>query len=281
MRLPPPCPVGCDRGDAGARDGVRGVVVGGPIAGAGPRVGLVHGSVAGSPPAAQPPDSTEVVGLRSGVLRRDHHAIIDNPWFPIAPGNAVRLREARRWKARTSDPSRHEVHGHGPHEGDRRRSHAVIVWDRDYSGGELVETELALFAQDTAGNVWHFGQVSGGVRGRPVRQGPGLGRRLRRVRRTGITIKANPQIGVARATRRDMRLPPSTGSTARRVYRDGPADVCAVRMLRGRPGRPKSSSKDKPGAFQLKFYASRRRQRQGRMARPQRGGTRDARARRR
>jgi hypothetical protein len=34
----------------------------------------------------------------------------------------------------------------------------LVHWDRDYSQGQLLETELARFAQDDDGNVWHFGQ---------------------------------------------------------------------------------------------------------------------------
>ena len=34
----------------------------------------------------------------------------------------------------------------------------VVVWDRDFSAGELVEAEIAFFAQDDAGNVWELGE---------------------------------------------------------------------------------------------------------------------------
>lgn len=34
----------------------------------------------------------------------------------------------------------------------------VVVWERDYTEGELVETELALFAQDREGHIWHMGE---------------------------------------------------------------------------------------------------------------------------
>jgi hypothetical protein len=34
---------------------------------------------------------------------------------------------------------------------------AMVLWERDYNSGELVEAELAFYAQD-AGNVWHLGQ---------------------------------------------------------------------------------------------------------------------------
>lgn len=35
---------------------------------------------------------------------------------------------------------------------------AAVTWDLDYSDGELVEAELAFFAQDTAGTVWRMGE---------------------------------------------------------------------------------------------------------------------------
>jgi hypothetical protein len=34
----------------------------------------------------------------------------------------------------------------------------VVIWDRDYTDGELVEGELAFFAQDDGGNVWLLGE---------------------------------------------------------------------------------------------------------------------------
>jgi len=35
---------------------------------------------------------------------------------------------------------------------------AVVVWDRDFQNGQLVEEELAFMAQDDAGNVWSLGE---------------------------------------------------------------------------------------------------------------------------
>ncbi len=35
---------------------------------------------------------------------------------------------------------------------------AAVTWDLDYSDGELVEAELAFFAQDTTGRVWRMGE---------------------------------------------------------------------------------------------------------------------------
>ncbi len=36
----------------------------------------------------------------------------------------------------------------------------VVIWESDFSDGELEEDELTFFAQDKAGNVWHMGQYS-------------------------------------------------------------------------------------------------------------------------
>jgi hypothetical protein len=35
---------------------------------------------------------------------------------------------------------------------------AVVLWDRDFSEGELIEEELAFFAQDDDENVWNLGE---------------------------------------------------------------------------------------------------------------------------
>ena len=35
---------------------------------------------------------------------------------------------------------------------------AVVVWDRDFTNGQLLEEELTFEAQDAAGNVWNLGE---------------------------------------------------------------------------------------------------------------------------
>ncbi len=34
----------------------------------------------------------------------------------------------------------------------------VVAWIEDFSDGELVEKEIAFYAQDDGGNVWYFGE---------------------------------------------------------------------------------------------------------------------------
>jgi hypothetical protein len=81
---------------------------------------------------------------------------INNRWFPLAPGTKFVL-------------TGHAISGGGlePHRvvivvtdltkvvnGVR----ALVIWERDYSAGQLVESELAFHAQDNRGSVWHFGE---------------------------------------------------------------------------------------------------------------------------
>jgi hypothetical protein len=81
---------------------------------------------------------------------------IDNRWFPLKPGTQFvydgsaivdGTRERHRVVFTVTDLTKVV-------DGVRN----LVVWDRDYSQGELVEAELALFAQDDDGNVWHLGQ---------------------------------------------------------------------------------------------------------------------------
>jgi hypothetical protein len=81
----------------------------------------------------------------------DHSTTVDNKWFPLVPGDHSVFegsaiddgeRISRRVLTTVTDLSK-EING----------VNSVIVWERDYSDGELVETELGFFAQDNDGNV--------------------------------------------------------------------------------------------------------------------------------
>ena len=81
---------------------------------------------------------------------------VDNQWFPLEPGRQFTLegsaiqderRVTRRVVFTVTDLTK-VIDG----------VRTVVVWDRDWSQGRLVEAELAFFAQDDDGNVWHLGQ---------------------------------------------------------------------------------------------------------------------------
>jgi hypothetical protein len=81
---------------------------------------------------------------------------VDNQWFPLTSGMQYTLegsaiedegRVTRRVVFTVTDLTK-VIDG----------VRTVVVWDRDWSQGRLVEAELAFFAQDDDGNLWHLAQ---------------------------------------------------------------------------------------------------------------------------
>jgi hypothetical protein len=86
----------------------------------------------------------------------DNPTIIDNEWFPLQPGMQY-IYEGVTDEDGEAIPHRvittvtdltKEVDG----------IRSVVIWDQDFSDEELVETEIAFFAQDNDGNVWRIGE---------------------------------------------------------------------------------------------------------------------------
>ncbi len=81
---------------------------------------------------------------------------VDNKWFPLKPGMQYTttgdVKSAEETKKRTVV---HTVTGLTKViDGVKTQ----VMWDRDYADGELVESELAFFAQTNSGTVWLFGE---------------------------------------------------------------------------------------------------------------------------
>lgn len=85
----------------------------------------------------------------------DDPTVIDNRWLPLVPGTRL-VFEGTTDEGELLD---HQViitvtdlvkviNG----------IETVVTWDLDFSDGELVEAELAFFAQDNEGNVWRMGE---------------------------------------------------------------------------------------------------------------------------
>ena len=180
----------------------------------------------------------------------ERSVVIDNRWFPMTPGTQY-------------------VYAGSTLEGDERVRHrdvftitdltktidgvhTLIVWDRDYSGGKLVETELAMFAQDTAGNIWHFGQYPEEYEGKRFVKAPAWVAGFEGAR-TGITIKADPQQD-SPSYEQGFAPPPINWIDRARVYQMG-QDTCVPFGCFGDVLITEEFERDKPGAFQLKFYA--------------------------
>jgi hypothetical protein len=119
---------------------------------------------------------------------------IDNKWSPLVPGTQF-IYEGRSNRG----------HGRRPHrvvftvtdltkEIDGVRS--VVLWDQDINAGELLEGELALFAQDEDGNLWNMGEFpaefdeNGKFEGAPDTWVSGLDGA-----RAGILMRGDPKTG--------------------------------------------------------------------------------------
>lgn len=82
---------------------------------------------------------------------------IDNPWMPLVPGTRFVYEGTTVEDDGTTVPHRIVVNVT-----DLTKTiagvRAAVTWDLDYSDGELVEAELAFYAQDSTGTVWYLGE---------------------------------------------------------------------------------------------------------------------------
>lgn len=108
-------------------------------------------------PAADIPENTD--GPQFADFKAEHFdnsTIINNPWHPMQAGTfwayegtAIDGGESvtRRIEFTVSDLTK-EIQG----------VRTVVGWIEDYTNDELVEKEIAFYAQDDDGNVWYFGE---------------------------------------------------------------------------------------------------------------------------
>lgn len=183
----------------------------------------------------------------------DGSATIDNEWVPFEPGKRFVWRgwteeeEGKRIRHRivfTVTDMTKMVNG----------VRTLVGWDRDFSAGKLIETELIFLAQDKDGNVWHLGQYrenydEGGEfdGGRAWLVGHLDGAKA------GIYMKAQPRLGEP-AYSQGFAPAPYYWDDWGKTYRMGletcvPVD-CYTDVLVIDEFEP-----TKPGAHQLKYYA--------------------------
>jgi hypothetical protein len=180
----------------------------------------------------------------------DSSTTIDNEWFPLKPGT--------RWVWRGSTQ---EEEGRVPHSiiftitdltKEINGVRTVVGWDRDFSDGALVETELIFLAQDKDGNIWHLGQYS-----ETFEEGEFVGGSAWLAgfegAKAGIWVKAEPQLGKP-AYSMGFAPPPYFWDDFAKTFKMGqktcvPAG-CYEDVLVTDEFEP-----GKPGAHQLKYYA--------------------------
>lgn len=86
-----------------------------------------------------------------------HPTQISSAWLPLKPGTRWVYEGTTVEDDGTVVPHRVEIHVTDLTKiiGGVR---SVVTWDLDYSDNQLVEAELAFFAQDDEGNVWRMGE---------------------------------------------------------------------------------------------------------------------------
>jgi hypothetical protein len=117
---------------------------------------------------------------------------ITNEWLPLKPGTEW-VYEGATVEDGESIPHRLVVTVTDLTKviGDVR---TLVLWDQDFADGELVEAELAFYAQDNDGNVWYLGEYPEEYENGEFVDAPawihGFEDAL-----AGIAMKADPQLG--------------------------------------------------------------------------------------
>src|SRR5918996_4188358 len=185
----------------------------------------------------------------------DDPTTIDNKWFPLKPGTQF------VYEGFTVDENGEEI----PHEivftvTDLTKEiggvQTVVILENDFSDGELEESELAFFAQDNDGNVWHLGQYSETY---DPETGEFIGGKAFLVdhpegARAGIMMLAAPKLGTPSYSQ-GFAPPPFNFTDRGEVFETGQqisvpfGDFDDVLVI-------KETSQEEPDAFQLKYYAA-------------------------
>ena len=179
----------------------------------------------------------------------DRSTNIDNPWLPLQPGTRWMLNGhaldgkelIRRRVVITVTDLTKVVDG----------VRTVVVYELDYTNDELDEAEIALFAQDDGGAVWHFGEYPEEYQGGVIVKTPAWIAGIENAR-PGIAMQAAPHLG---APSYAQGWGPQVGWNDRSETYKVDARACVpvdcyegVLVIR-------EFSRTEPGAFQLKYYA--------------------------
>jgi hypothetical protein len=174
---------------------------------------------------------------------------INNKWFPLKPGTQLHFtgftvegkeRVAHRVIFTVTDLTK--VIG-----GVRN----VVLWDRDFAAGELVEAEVAFFAQDNNGHVWQLGEYPEEYEEGKRVAAPTWMHGLKGAK-AGLTMPANPQLGMPSYS---LGWGPAVGFNDRaKVFKTGQKTCVPVRCFQGVLVTDEYNP-DEPGKHQYKYYA--------------------------
>jgi hypothetical protein len=181
----------------------------------------------------------------------DSSATIDNPWVPFEAGKRF------FWKGWSEENGKRERHRIVFTVTDMTKVvggvRGVVGWDRDFSAGKLIESELIVLAQDKQGNVWHLGQYREDYEDRELQGGRAWFVGALKGARAGVYMKAKPRLR-APAYSQGFAPAPYYWDDWSKVYRVGRRTCVPVACYRNVLVIDEFEP-NKPGAHQLKYYA--------------------------
>jgi hypothetical protein len=128
---------------------------------------------------------------------------------------------------------------------------SVVIWDRDFSEGDLVETELAFFAQDNDGNVWRMGEYPEVYKKGVLVEAPTWISGLKNAV-AGVMMTTNPTVGTPSYS---QGWGPAVDFTDRAQVDEVGLNVCVEVGCYDNVILVAEFSRSEPNAFQLKYYA--------------------------
>lgn len=204
----------------------------------------------GATPRNEAAPSTRVSAKVFDAANFDRSAKVDNEWLPLSPG--VQLIFAGSTKEETSRVAHRLVSTVTDLTKVVNGVRAVMIWERDYTEGSLVEAELAFFAQDKAGKVWHLGQYPEEYEhGKFVRAPAWLAGW--KGARAGVVMRANPRPGTP-SYAQGYAPPPVNWVDHAQVYRRG-VTTCVPAGCYRNVLVTREFETGKPDAYQVKYYA--------------------------
>ncbi len=174
---------------------------------------------------------------------------IDNEWFPLQPGT--------QWVFEGTTEERGFTFTHRivftvtdltkVIDGVR----TVVAWVEDYSDEQLVEAELAFYAQDNDGNVWYMGEYPEEYEGGKFVDAPAWISGFKGAR-AGIKMQAEPQAGTPRYS---QGWGPAVNWTDYGQVDQVGQEICVPVDCYEDVLVVAESSLEEEDAFQLKYYA--------------------------
>jgi hypothetical protein len=176
--------------------------------------------------------------------------IINNRYMPLTPGTRYIYEGTTIEDDGTAVPHRIEIHVT-----DLTKViggvKSVVTWDLDFSDGELVEAELAFFAQDDTGAVWRMGEYPETYdAGTFVEASPWLHGIADA--QAGISMLAAPAVGTPSYS---QGWGPAVGWSDRGTVDEIVGEVCVATGCYNNVLVVAETSTSEPDAQQLKYWA--------------------------